>query len=54
MEELKQCPFCGNTDICGFWNDDNEYEVGCHDCCIRVSGQTIAEAEESWNKRTGG
>ncbi len=52
-EGLKPCPFCGNTVIDGLWNDDNEYQVGCFECNISTTGQTVDEAEETWNKRRG-
>ena len=50
-EDFKPCPFCGDTDIGGYWNDDNEYEIGCYVCNIKATGQTISEAEKTWNKR---
>ena len=53
MDDLKACPFCGDKDINGYWNDDNEFEVGCSSCNIKATGQTITEAEKAWNNRIG-
>ncbi len=61
MEELKPCPFCGNTEIeiqhCHTPSVDPAgrepyFPIGCHECGAWIDGSsTESEAIEAWNKR---
>lgn len=58
MEELKQCPFCGNraylftTDELGY-SEKDRYTVKCGSCFCGTGQYADQErAKEAWNRRT--
>lgn len=61
MDELKRCPFCGESARLGYGNDSGELFVivMCNSCGIRTQnfycGQSLSEGEmmviKRWNRR---
>lgn len=56
--ELKPCPFCGNTEILsGYLNynpvtkEDYDWDTSCTICDIGFIEKTQKEAEDKWNTR---
>lgn len=58
MSKLKPCPFCGGKADTGHHKsrnkDDEYYLVMCVHCFARTVGETIEEAEDTWNTRADG
>ena len=55
QEVLKQCPFCGGSNVRTVVDDEFESHFGvkCFDCggCIDAEKDNAEEAEKAWNKR---
>ena len=55
MNDLKECPFCGNAPYIKDYNsvDGNIYIVSCPFCNAEINDPswTIDEAVKKWNKR---
>ena len=55
MEELKECPFCGSSDLmldCECVLGCKEFSVMCRDCgACGPPKSSMTEAEDAWNVR---
>lgn len=51
-EELKPCPFCGNTDV-ELQESHVGFSIECHNCDFHVGGDlTEKSVTKLWNQRT--
>lgn len=51
MDDMKQCPFCGNDNI-GYREEGLLIMMWCIQCdCFGPSANSFDEALEKWNKR---
>ena len=52
-EQLKRCPFCGNSDVVLYkWHSANTYSVECQECGAKSPEcATTGQARSAWNRR---
>ena len=58
-EKLKPCPCCGGHHVYDVYlkrdwykHGGFTYQIKCNDCGLTVEGNTKANVEEKWDKRT--